>query len=191
MLHGTQFINPSSSLSQSRPAGATTRLNGVSDNHIHSIRESYDRLADEYARRMFKELQHKPLDRLLLDRFAANVAGRGEVCDMGCGPGRVARYLCEAGTTVFGLGLSPRILEQARQLKRHSLINHKHHNGRPIFQRQFSGACRIRFANSSDIFADVDDLRGAAQLRHLYSCSEICPCHIDPRCRIGTSSLTL
>jgi SAM-dependent methyltransferase len=91
-------------------------LNGVSDNHIHSIRESYDRLADEYARRMFKELQHKPLDRLLLDRFAANVAGSGEVCDMGCGPGHVARYLRDAGTTVFGLDLSPKMLEQARQL---------------------------------------------------------------------------
>jgi hypothetical protein len=77
MLHGTQFINPSSSLFQSRPAGATTRLIGVGDNHVHSIRESYHRLADEYAPRMFKELQHKPLDRLLLDRFAANVAGRG------------------------------------------------------------------------------------------------------------------
>ena len=26
------------------------------------IRESYDRLADEYARRLFGELQHKPVD---------------------------------------------------------------------------------------------------------------------------------
>jgi hypothetical protein len=50
------------------------------------IRESYDRLADEYARRIFNELQHKPLDRQLLNRFAAEMAGRGEVCDMGCGP---------------------------------------------------------------------------------------------------------
>ena len=76
MLHGTQFINPSSSLSQSRPAGATTRLNGVSDNHIHSIRESYDRLADEYARRMFKEFQHKPLDRLLVLRLTSQDVGK-------------------------------------------------------------------------------------------------------------------
>jgi SAM-dependent methyltransferase len=80
-----------------------------------SIRESYDRLADEYARRLFHELEHKPLDRELLTRFAATVAEQGEVCDMGCGPGQVARYLRDAGAKVFGLDLSPRMLEQARQ----------------------------------------------------------------------------
>jgi SAM-dependent methyltransferase len=88
----------------------------VTDNITHSIRDSYDRLADEYARRIYHELQHKPLDRQLLNRFAAEVAGLGEVCDMGCGPGHVARYLRDIGTTVFGLDLSPRMVEQARQL---------------------------------------------------------------------------
>jgi ubiquinone/menaquinone biosynthesis C-methylase UbiE len=88
----------------------------VSDDLTPSIRESYDRLADEYARRLFDELQHKPLDREMLNRLAADVAGRGEVCDMGCGPGQVARYLRDAGATVFGLDLSPRMLEEARRL---------------------------------------------------------------------------
>jgi SAM-dependent methyltransferase len=81
-----------------------------------SIRESYDRLAEEYARRIFDELQHKPLDRELLDRFARETDGRGDVCDMGCGPGHVARHLRDAGASVFGLDLSPRMLEQARKL---------------------------------------------------------------------------
>jgi SAM-dependent methyltransferase len=82
----------------------------------NSIRESYDRLAEEYARRIADELQHKPLDRELLDRFAQQTTGRGEVCDMGCGPGHVARYLRDAGASVFGLDLSPGMLEQARKL---------------------------------------------------------------------------
>jgi SAM-dependent methyltransferase len=82
----------------------------------NSIRESYDRLAEEYARRIADELQHKPLDRELLDRFAQQTTGRGEVCDMGCGPGHVARYLRDAGVSVFGLDLSPGMLEQARKL---------------------------------------------------------------------------
>ena len=56
------------------------------------------------------------IDRGLPNRFAAEVAGRGEVCDMGCGPGHVARYLRDIGTTVFGLDFSPRMVEQARQL---------------------------------------------------------------------------
>jgi SAM-dependent methyltransferase len=81
-----------------------------------SIRESYDTLADEYALRLFHELEHKPLDRELLNRLAARVAGAGEVCDMGCGPGQAARYLRDAGAAVFGLDLSARMLEQARQL---------------------------------------------------------------------------
>lgn len=49
-----------------------------------AIRETYDRLADEYARRFVNELQQKPLDRELLSRFAREVANPGEVCDIGC-----------------------------------------------------------------------------------------------------------
>jgi ubiquinone/menaquinone biosynthesis C-methylase UbiE len=88
----------------------------MNDRAIKSVRESYDRLAEEYARRIFDELQHKPLDRELLDRFAAAVRGRGEICDMGCGPGHVARHLRDAGATAFGLDLSPGMLVQARKL---------------------------------------------------------------------------
>jgi ubiquinone/menaquinone biosynthesis C-methylase UbiE len=81
-----------------------------------SIRQDYDRLAAEYAKRISDELQHKPLDCKLLDRFAAEVKGRGDVCDLGCGPGHVSRYLRDAGATVFGLDLSAGMLEQARRL---------------------------------------------------------------------------
>src|SRR5215472_19173373 len=81
-----------------------------------SIRESYDRLAEEYAHRFVKELQRKPLDQELLRRFAKGVAYLGEACDMGCGPGHIARYLRDAGTAVFGLDISLRMLEQARKL---------------------------------------------------------------------------
>jgi hypothetical protein len=40
------------------------------------VRRSYDEVADEYARRIFDELAGKPLDRQLLDRFAASCAAR-------------------------------------------------------------------------------------------------------------------
>ena len=88
----------------------------MSDDITDSIRKSYDELADEYTRRIFDELQNKPFDRQLLDRFAHEIAEVGEVCDVGCGPGHVARYLREAGTSVFGLDLSSRMLEHARRL---------------------------------------------------------------------------
>jgi ubiquinone/menaquinone biosynthesis C-methylase UbiE len=80
------------------------------------VRESYDRIAEEYARRIAGELQHKPLDRQLLDRFATLVRPQGQVCDMGCGPGHVALYLNHAGLSVCGLDLSPAMVEQARKL---------------------------------------------------------------------------
>jgi SAM-dependent methyltransferase len=76
---------------------------------------SYDRLADEYVRRIFDELDGKPLDRQLLDRFAAEL-GDGRVCDAGCGPGHVSRYLHEHGVDVFGVDRSPRMVEAARRL---------------------------------------------------------------------------
>lgn len=76
----------------------------------------YDRVAEEYVRRIFDELQHKPLDRQLLDRFAASVREVGPACDMGCGPGHVARYLREHGVDVSGVDLSPAMVEQARRL---------------------------------------------------------------------------
>jgi trans-aconitate methyltransferase len=41
----------------------------------------------------------------------------GDVCEMGCGPGQVAGYLRDAGLAkLFGLDLSPRMVEQAQRL---------------------------------------------------------------------------
>jgi SAM-dependent methyltransferase len=80
---------------------------------ILSIRDSYDQLAEEYANHLFYELENKPFDWNILDRFASGVSG--QVCDMGCGPGQVARHLRDAGVNVFGLDLSTQMLEQAQQ----------------------------------------------------------------------------
>jgi ubiquinone/menaquinone biosynthesis C-methylase UbiE len=88
----------------------------MSDQPIKNVRNDYDRLAEQYAKNVFDELSHKPLDRELLDRFADQVRGQGQVCDLGCGPGHVARYLHEALIPIYGLDLSPGMLHQARQL---------------------------------------------------------------------------
>jgi len=77
---------------------------------------SYDRVADEYVRRIADELEHKPLDRQLLDRFAATVRDVGLACDMGCGPGHVARYLQAHNVQVCGVDLSAELVERARRL---------------------------------------------------------------------------
>jgi SAM-dependent methyltransferase len=77
---------------------------------------SYDRIAGEYVRRVFNELDEKPFDRELLERFAQRVRLTGPVLDVGCGPGHVTRFLDERGVEVAGVDLSPGMLEKARAL---------------------------------------------------------------------------
>ncbi len=79
-------------------------------------RASYDTLAREYAARIYGELSGKPFDRERLDTFAERVRPIGLVCDLGCGPGHIARYLQERGAHTFGLDLSLGNLQQARGL---------------------------------------------------------------------------
>ncbi len=86
------------------------------DTTLHALQHSYDTIAEDYVEQIFHELEHKPLDRELLNRFAAQVHGLGPICELGCGPGHVARYLHEQGADVFGLDLSPRMVALARQL---------------------------------------------------------------------------
>jgi SAM-dependent methyltransferase len=79
------------------------------------IRACYDEVAREYAERFAGELAHKPLDRELLSRFASEVRGRGDVYDLGCGPGHTTAFLHDRGVSVRGLDLSQELLRQARQ----------------------------------------------------------------------------
>lgn len=89
----------------------------MTTNPIEQVRQDYDRIAAEYARRLFHELDGKPKDRELLLRFAALAGNGGKVCDIGCGPGHVARFLRDNGfQQVSGLDLSPAMIEHARGL---------------------------------------------------------------------------
>jgi SAM-dependent methyltransferase len=87
----------------------------MNESLIEVIRENYDRLASEYADHLLNELERKPMDRGLLDRLVRKTSGRGDICDMGCGPGQVARYLHDAGAAVFGIDISPAMIDEARK----------------------------------------------------------------------------
>ena len=88
----------------------------MNEQTLTNLQNSYTRVAGEYVARIFNELEHKPLDRQLLDRFVEQVRPVGLACDMGCGPGHVARYLFSRGLPVCGVDLSPGMIKQARQL---------------------------------------------------------------------------
>jgi SAM-dependent methyltransferase len=80
------------------------------------VRQTYDVVASEYAAHLADELSGKPLDRELLDRFAHLTSGLGPVCELGCGPGHVAKYLHDRSVDVQGIDLSPEMVQQARRL---------------------------------------------------------------------------
>ena len=79
-------------------------------------RSSYDRLAMEYANRIYAELQHKPFDCKMLDWLIEKVDGVGSLCDIGSGPGQIARYLRDHGAEVSGVDLSPEMVNTAQKL---------------------------------------------------------------------------
>lgn len=80
------------------------------------IAASYDAVAELYAVDYFDELSRKPFDRGLLAKFAKLTGQRGRVCDIGCGPGHLARHLSEIGLDVMGVDVSPVMVEVARKL---------------------------------------------------------------------------
>jgi SAM-dependent methyltransferase len=85
--------------------------------YLAAVRESYDTVAAEYVKRVPPPDAMAPLERAMLAAFAELVqaADRGPVADLGCGPGRLTAHLAKLGLSVFGIDLSPKMIELARQ----------------------------------------------------------------------------
>jgi ubiquinone/menaquinone biosynthesis C-methylase UbiE len=106
---------------------------------ISDVQSGYDLVADEYARRIYDELQHKPLDCQLLDRFAESVRHAGVACDLGCGPGQIARYLHARGIQVCGMDLSAGMVARARQLNPDIQFNQGDMRALPVKDNTWAG----------------------------------------------------
>lgn len=82
------------------------------------VRESYDRVADNYVDLLVSEgmgdIRTNPWLRGCMDAFADEVRELGPVLDIGCGPGQVTAYLRDRGVDASGVDLSPRMVEHAR-----------------------------------------------------------------------------
>jgi ubiquinone/menaquinone biosynthesis C-methylase UbiE len=91
---------------------------GVStDSWLTDTRESYDTVAAHYADLVRDLLDRTPHERAALALFAdlVRAAGGGPVADVGCGPGRITAHLSGLGLDVFGIDLSPAMVEVARR----------------------------------------------------------------------------
>ena len=83
---------------------------------LQDTQTSYDAVSREYAERFKDEMDDKPFDRDCLDRLAREVGDLGPICDMGCGPGQIARYLHRRGVKALGVDLSPKMIAEAQRL---------------------------------------------------------------------------
>ncbi|MEU5980064.1 class I SAM-dependent methyltransferase [Streptomyces sp. NPDC047315] len=84
--------------------------------YLTAVRESYDTVAADYVERIPPPAALDPLSRAMLAGFAELVrsAGLGPVADLGCGPGRITAHLAGLGVSAFGVDLSPKMVELAR-----------------------------------------------------------------------------
>jgi SAM-dependent methyltransferase len=80
------------------------------------LQAGYDQVAEHYATEFFEELKRKPFDCQLLNDFAESVRNQGSVCELGCGPGQVARYLKDRGVDMRGIDLSAEMVKVATRL---------------------------------------------------------------------------
>lgn len=76
----------------------------------------WDEVAAAYADQFSNELEAKPFDRKLLERFVERAGPIGPICDLGCGPGQVAAYCASLGADACGIDLSPEMILQAAAL---------------------------------------------------------------------------
>ena len=78
-------------------------------------RKSFNLAAETYYELFKDEMKRKEYDRRILDRFASDFDSESIVCDVGCGPGHITRYLFDKGLNVFGIDISERCMEIARR----------------------------------------------------------------------------
>lgn len=89
-------------------------MEGVNLQH-HSVRRSYDTVAEEYAADFRDELAGKPLDRALLACMAEQADEGSPIADLWCGPGHIAAWLAGRGVAVVGIDLSPGMIAAGRR----------------------------------------------------------------------------
>jgi SAM-dependent methyltransferase len=85
--------------------------------YLAAIRESYDTVVAAYVEQVKAPSELDPLVRAMFAAYAE--LPRGKVADVGCGPGKVTAHLDDLGLDVFGIDLSPRMVEHARRAYPH------------------------------------------------------------------------
>ncbi|MEV8535476.1 class I SAM-dependent methyltransferase [Streptomyces sp. NPDC051211] len=85
--------------------------------YLREATDAYDAVAVRYAELVRNALDALPLDRAVFAAFSELVltTGAGPVAELGCGPGWVTAHLRDLGLEVFGIDLSPVMIDLARE----------------------------------------------------------------------------
>ena len=142
-----------------------------------AVADAYDGVAERYASLFHDELDHRPDDRALLDRFVEEAAAiePRRILDVGCGPGHVLDHVVRrgrrCGATSLGLDASRAMIDLAR--RRHRAVAVASSDALPVGTRSLSGVLSRhalihtdpdRLIDSFSEFARVLVARGALML---------------------------
>ncbi|MFF1303156.1 class I SAM-dependent methyltransferase [Streptomyces sp. NPDC058307] len=92
-------------------------MNAEIPDFIRATRTAYDTIAEPYTEQFSDWAGIPTLDRTQITGFAELVKeqGKGPVADIGSGPGHVTAALHDLGVRVFGVDVSPKMVELARR----------------------------------------------------------------------------
>jgi ubiquinone/menaquinone biosynthesis C-methylase UbiE len=76
---------------------------------------AYSSISESYKNLFIKELDTKPIDRMLYDLFFDRVQNKGLVLEIGCGPGEISNYLWDKGLKITGIDLSSKMISEAHK----------------------------------------------------------------------------
>jgi SAM-dependent methyltransferase len=84
--------------------------------NAREVRDCYNRTAKEYAQQFLNELDHKPFDRSLLNRFSDMLPDGSLIYDFGCGSGQTTKYIHDLSRhEIIGLDFSENAIHVAKQ----------------------------------------------------------------------------
>lgn len=83
--------------------------------YLDTTADAYGAVADLYLELARGQFDRNPLDAAILTAFADHVRGTGIVAELGCGPGSTTAWLRDLGLDVFGVDLSPAMIDLARK----------------------------------------------------------------------------